>query len=68
MLIATLLWAGAGAWQAHTKAREVRAVTKGANDYINGVYELLLERLYTNNALQADGMPVPLVPAHFHVR
>ena len=54
LLLVSLCWKGAIAWREYVKAHETRTATKGANDYINGVYELLMERLYTNNALQAE--------------
>ncbi|MFW1331987.1 hypothetical protein ACEV9E_25295, partial [Vibrio parahaemolyticus] len=54
LLIVSLLWSGHTVYSSYTRVQELRSATVGANDYINGVYELLMERLYTNNALQAD--------------
>jgi methyl-accepting chemotaxis protein len=54
LLIISLLWSGQAAYSTYKRVQELRSATVGANDYINGVYELLMERLYTNNALQAE--------------
>jgi methyl-accepting chemotaxis protein len=40
------------AWSAYTRASSVQAFDAAANKFIAGLFEVLLERLYTNNALQ----------------
>ncbi len=56
LLIVGFTLSGVNAWHDYQTASETRAGTKGTDDYIAGVYELLMERLYTNNALQDDGI------------
>lgn len=41
------------AWQLRTSAIVVKSFDTGANQFIRGLYEVLLERVETNNALQA---------------
>jgi methyl-accepting chemotaxis protein len=46
-------WNAAGAWQRYEAARHAQAFDAGVNKFITGLFEVLMERLYTNNALQA---------------
>ena len=55
LLVAAVGWQAANAWQTRAQATAAREFDKAANLFINGLYEVLLERLETNNALQATG-------------
>ena len=41
------------AWKSYSRAQQVQEFDAAANKFIAGLYEVLMERLYTNNALQA---------------
>jgi hypothetical protein len=53
LLIVALGQRGLSAWQSYSSTKEIEAADAGANQFIAGVFEILMERLYTNNALQA---------------
>jgi HAMP domain-containing protein len=46
-------------WSAYRAAHEQRQFDLGANQFIKGLYEILLERLASNNALQAPEAASP---------
>ena len=46
-------WGILQSWSAYRAAQEQRQFDLGANQFIKGLYEVLLERLASNNALQA---------------
>ena len=43
------------AWNSYAHIQEAEAFDSGVNKFITGLFEVLMERLYTNNALQAPG-------------
>jgi methyl-accepting chemotaxis protein len=43
------------AWKTYQRANQVQEFDTAANRFIAGLFEVLMERLYTNNALQAAG-------------
>ena len=45
----------ATAWQTYARVQQLETFDSGANKFIAGLFEVLMERLYTNNALQAPG-------------
>lgn len=53
MIIGALGWIGTAAWKDYSIASGAKEFDASANRYIAGLYEVLLERLDTNNALQA---------------
>lgn len=53
LLFATLGWIGLGSWLAHRAAVDQMEFDAGANRLIAGLFEVLMERLATNNGLQA---------------
>ena len=46
-------WNAMGAWQRYEAARHAQEFDAGVNRFITGLFEVLMERLYTNNGLQA---------------
>ena len=52
LLVGTLGWVGTGAWKEHSIAGSAKEFDASANRFIAGLYEVLIERLETNNALQ----------------
>lgn len=58
LILPALFYAfGSDAWNAWTRSRSVQVMEQqnaAANNLIAGVYEILMERLAMNNALQAD--------------
>ena len=54
LLIASLTWKGNDAWQTYVAAKATRSATIGTDQYIAGVYELIMERVYTDEALRLD--------------
>jgi methyl-accepting chemotaxis protein len=54
VLVWTLGQATYDAWTSYRNAQLVKDQTAAANNLIAGVYEILMERLATNNALQAN--------------
>ena len=63
MVVGTLGWIGTAAWKDYVSANSVREFDANANRYIVGLYEVLLERVETNNALQAADAASPRVVA-----
>jgi methyl-accepting chemotaxis protein len=52
-LAAVMTLQSVSAWKQYSRAVEAERFDAGANKFIAGVFEILMERLYTNNALQA---------------
>jgi methyl-accepting chemotaxis protein len=52
LLIAKTGWEASQSWRAYTSAAEKRKFDAASNGLIRGIYDILLERLNTNNALQ----------------
>ncbi|GIK80746.1 MAG: hypothetical protein BroJett024_18510 [Alphaproteobacteria bacterium] len=46
-------WEAWRSWQVYTRAADQREFDAAANSFVRGIYDILLERLTTNNALQA---------------
>ena len=63
MVVGTLGWIGTTAWKNYLTATSVREFDANANRYVVGLYEVLLERVETNNALQAAEPASPSVIA-----
>lgn len=59
LLIAGFGWNAMEAWQRFNAARQIQVFDKGANMFVTGLFEVLMERLYTNNGLQAEGPAAP---------
>ena len=53
MTVASLGWQGAVSWSRHAALVDQAEFDHGANSFINGLFEVLMERLATNNGLQA---------------
>jgi hypothetical protein len=53
--VAKFGWEAAQSWNAYARTADQREFNAAADQFINGVYEILLERLATDNALQAPG-------------
>src|SRR5882724_12276415 len=53
LLVTTLGYVSLGAWAAHRAAADQMEFDAGANRLIAGLFEILMERLATNNGLQA---------------
>jgi methyl-accepting chemotaxis protein len=53
LLLATLGYVGLGAWTAYRSAIDEMEFDAGANRLVAGLFEILMERLATNNGLQA---------------
>ena len=56
MVVLALLWLGSGSLRDYRDAVDTRIGTKAGNEFVVGIYDLLMERLHTNNALQAEGV------------
>ena len=55
-------WNAVGAWQRYEAANHAQEFDAGVNKFITGLFEVLMERLYTNNGLQAaDVAAAPLL-------
>ena len=59
LLIAGYGWSAVGAWQRLQQTRDSREFDKGANMFVAGLFQVLLERLYTNNGLQSEAAATP---------
>lgn len=55
LVVTAFSWDATQAWHSFHAARQIQAFDKGANMFVAGLFEVLLERLYTNNGLQAAG-------------
>jgi methyl-accepting chemotaxis protein len=53
MMVASLAWQGAASWSRYATLTDQAEFDHGANSFINGLFEVLMERLATNNGLQA---------------
>src|SRR5262245_2447146 len=53
LLVMTLGYVSVGSWTAHRAAVDQMEFDAGANRLIAGLFEILMERLATNNGLQA---------------
>jgi len=51
LAIAAFGWNGVGAWQRYEAAWHAQEFDAGVNKFIAGLFEVLMERLYTNNGL-----------------
>jgi methyl-accepting chemotaxis protein len=52
LIVGQLGWDASRSWSAYARIADQRAFDGAANKFIKGIYEILLERLNTNNALQ----------------
>jgi methyl-accepting chemotaxis protein len=55
--VVTLGWQANDAWTGYRRAADQLEFDRGTNQFITGLFEVLMERLFTNNALQAAGVP-----------
>ena len=53
LLLAVCTWSIATSWRQYSGASETQEFDRAANKFIAGLYEVLMERLATNNGLQA---------------
>jgi methyl-accepting chemotaxis protein len=53
LMVGKFGWEASKSWSAYERTKDRREFDVAANKLIKGVYEILLERLTTNNALQA---------------
>lgn len=60
LLIASVGWRSYEAWRVYQHGAAIQKFDIGANRFVAGIFEILMERLATNNALQA---PDPASPA-----
>jgi methyl-accepting chemotaxis protein len=56
------------AWQRYETARQVQEFDTGVNHFIAGLFEVLMERLYTNNGLQAPDPASPQLLSEIETR
>jgi len=68
ILLGTISYRGFEAWRSYRQASDVQAFNTGANQFIAGLFEVLMERLATNNALQAADPAPPAVLAEVELR
>ena len=68
LLVGTITFRGVEAWRSYRQASDVQAFNTGANQFIAGLFEVLMERLATNNALQAADPAAPAVLAEIELR
>jgi hypothetical protein len=62
LFAASIVWKGKTALSAYSAAIEQKSFDEGANRFIKGLFEVLMERLATNNGLLgADPAPAALV-------
>ena len=62
LAMAAFGWNASGAWKHYEEARQAQEFDAGVNKFITGLFEVLMERLYTNNGLQAtDVAATPLL-------
>jgi methyl-accepting chemotaxis protein len=55
LLVASLGWDGYTSLRDYGKVADTQEFDAGANKFVAGLFATLMERLYTNNALQAEG-------------
>ena len=63
MVIGNLGWVGKSTWDDYSRASDAAAFDASANTFIAGLYQILIERIDTNNALQAKEPASPEVTA-----
>ena len=63
MIVGTLGWVGTNAWRDYSAASGAKDFDASANRFIAGLYEVLIERLETNNALQGAEPASPAILA-----
>jgi methyl-accepting chemotaxis protein len=62
LFVASIVWKGQTTFSAHSTAIGQKEFDRGANLFIKGLFEVLMERLATNNGLQgADPAPAPVL-------
>jgi methyl-accepting chemotaxis protein len=54
LIIVSSGWRAKEAWDKSVSANDIHMVNAASNKLIEGTYHVLMERLYTNNALQSD--------------
>ena len=59
LAIAAFGWNAVDAWKRYEAARHTQEFDAGVNKFITGLFEVLMERLYTNNGLQAADVAAP---------
>jgi methyl-accepting chemotaxis protein len=52
LFVATIVWKTTGIWSTYSAASGQKQFDRGANRFIKGLFEVLIERLATNNGLQ----------------
>src|SRR5262245_36936219 len=53
IMVASLAWQGTASWSRHAASVDPAEFARAADSIVNGLFEVLMERLATNNALQA---------------
>ena len=53
LFVGSIVWKGAASYSSYASAVTQQDFDRGANRFINGLFEVLMERLATNNGLQA---------------
>ena len=53
LLMASVGWRAYDAWSKYNQGLAIQTFDSGANRFVAGIFEILMERLATNNALQA---------------
>ncbi len=62
LFVASIVWKGKSTFSAYSTAVAQKEFDRGANRFIKGLFEVLMERLATNNGLQgADPAPAPVL-------
>ena len=68
LVVGLASWRGMDAWEAHKRAVQAQEFDAAANRLIAGLYEVLMERLATNNGLQAAQPAAPALLAEIEKR
>src|SRR6266850_2382609 len=62
LFVGSIVWKGKSTFSAYSTAVAQKEFDRGANRFIKGLFEVLMERLATNNGLQgADPAPAPVL-------
>jgi len=62
LFVASIVWKGKSTFSAYSTALAQKEFDRGANRFIKGLFEVLMERLATNNGLQgADPAPAAVI-------
>jgi hypothetical protein len=62
LFVTSIVWKGKSTYSAYSTAIAQKDFDQGANRFIKGLFEVLMERLATNNALQGpDPAPAPVL-------